>query len=155
MVAFPQCIVAVLASRKRMCILDSSSRRCNICEQTTKRVTEAQSSFVFVSGRWKNTNLLKMLKRNPLIEIIGTLQGLETPSDVVGTDRICFSGSTSVSSVTIWGTFVLATSNMAASAIALAASCPMVPLFDRSSSTTLAQDRKSTDFEPSKEIIRG
>lgn len=40
----------------------------------------------------------------------------------------------------MWGTFVLATSNMAASAIALAASCPMAPLFDRSSSTTLDEN---------------
>lgn len=40
----------------------------------------------------------------------------------------------------MWGTFVLATSNMAASAIALATSSPMAPLFDRSSSTTLDEN---------------
>lgn len=45
-----------------------------------------------------------------------------------------------VGSITMWGTFVLATSNMAASAIALAASSPMAPLFDRSSSTTLDEN---------------
>lgn len=51
--------------------------------------------------------------------------------------RICFKIYDLESFVTMWGTFVLATSNMAASAIALAASNPMAPLFDRSSSTTL------------------
>lgn len=43
-------------------------------------------------------------------------------------------------SFTMVGTFVLATSNMAASAIASAASCPMLPLFDKSSSTTLNKE---------------
>lgn len=55
--------------------------------------------------------------------------------------RICFKIYDLESFVTMWGTFVLATSNMAASAIALAASNPMAPLFDRSSSTTL--DKKN------------
>lgn len=44
-----------------------------------------------------------------------------------------------VSSLTMLGTFMLATSNMAASAMALAVSCPISPLFDISSSTTLKE----------------
>lgn len=48
----------------------------------------------------------------------------------------------------MWGTFVLATSNMAASAIALAASSPMAPLFDRSSSTTLDEKQRCQSQNP-------
>lgn len=84
---------------------------------------------VCVGGANRKTNLLKMLKGDSFVEIVWSLGREQTVSLFPFVGR-CQGFST------MWGTLVLATSNMAASAIVLAASCPMAPLFDRSSSTT-------------------
>lgn len=123
-----------------MCILDSISSPFRICGQITKKMSYSSvKNWVAIwSPSRKHANLFKMLKCNSFIEFIRALRWKKERKTV--TLRICFKIFDLKSFVTMWGTFVLATSNMAASAIALAASSPMAPLFDRSSSTTLDEN---------------
>lgn len=135
-------------SKKRMDILDSISMPFKICGQKTKCFSYIENIFIHLNLIYRyiciykvSANLFKMLKCDSFIEIIRGLEWDQWLCYFAAHVQISCNISALVSSLTMWGTFVLATSSMAASAIDLATSVSMAPLWDSSSSTTLDVNR--------------
>lgn len=135
-------------SKKRMDILDSISMPFKICGQKTKCFSYIENIFIHLNLIYRyiciykvSANLFKMLKCDSFIEIIRGLEWDQWLCYFAAHVQISCNSSALVSSLTMWGTFVLATSSMAASAIDLATSVSMAPLWDSSSSTTLDVNR--------------
>lgn len=129
-------------SKKRMDILDSISMPFKICGQKTLKIfIHLNLIYRYICIYKVSANLFKMLKCDSFIEIIRGLEWDQWLCYFAAHVQISCNSSALVGSLTMWGTFVLATSSMAASAIDLATSVSMAPLWDSSSSTTLDVNR--------------